>query len=317
MDAKRCDRARRTRLRLLALTCGVLLAAANGASAATAHHAPLARAAACPGRVLLTCDERLKAFGDDITWDHAFVLDLELFETSLPLHLNNPALRQFWRFETATAGARSVYEYIFQNTVTDDNFEAIAAVPSLPQPAVAAHGIISRRTAGVLSSLMRAEQDEVLNLQALDTSLNRATTASFLRGRSDWVKWQMATAAGFARRTARAISRVIAAQRSVTQVLVHQGLLFGVGSVDLKLGQRQVKKYGLAPSVRATMQGISMDALTIAFCINAFEKASFGQLSFSLSRFLSSNDAIHGEQGFRGALNALAARVPPASQPPS
>ncbi|MEA2145571.1 MAG: hypothetical protein QOD66_3834 [Solirubrobacteraceae bacterium] len=245
------------------------------------------------------------------------MLDLELFETSLPLHLNNPALARFWRFETATAGARSVYEYVFQNTVTDDNFEAIATVPSLPQPGVRAHGIVGRRIAGALSALMRAEQSEVLNLQALDTSLNRATTASLTRGRSDWVKWQMATAARFASRTARAITRVIAGQRSVTRTLGRQGLLFGVGAVDLKLGQRHIRKYGLAPSVHATMQSIGMDALTIAFCVNSFETASFGQLSFSLTRFLGSSGTIAGERGFRAALSGFAARVPAASKPPS
>jgi hypothetical protein len=316
MDAKQPRRGHRAQLALLALLCAVLAAPAATA-AASQRPALRAHATACPGRALLTCSERLLAFSDDLTWDHAFVLDLELFETSLPLHLNNPALRQFWRFETATAGARSIYEYIFQNTVTDDNFETIATIPSLPQPGVQAHGIISRRTAGILSSLMRAEQSEVLNLQALDTSLNRATTASFTRGRSDWVKWQMATAAGFARRTAGSITRVISAQRAVTRVLVRQGLLFGVGSVDLKLAQRQVKRFGLAPSVRGTMQSIGMDALTIAFCINAFQTAYFGQLSFSLARFLSTHEAIVGQRGFRGALNALAARVPPASKPPS
>jgi hypothetical protein len=297
------------------LTLGLAGAALTCPSSAVA--APPAHAAACPGRQLLTCWEKIQAFTDDVTWDHAGVLDLELFENSLPLPLGNPALGRFWRFETSTAGARSVYEYVFQNTVEDDNFEAIATVPVLPRPAVSRHGVVDRRTAGAMSRLMQAEQAEVLNLQATDTSLNRATTAQAARGRADWIAWQLAAAARFATRTANAIGAVISDQRAVSRALIRRHLPFGVGSVDLKLGQRRIRRHGLAPSVRATMQSIGMDALTIAFCINAFETADYGQYSFSLTQYLAQPSTIRGERGFQAALRHFAARVPPTSQPPS
>jgi hypothetical protein len=177
------------------------------------------QAASCPGRKLLTCAEKQQAFADDTQWDHSFVLDLELFEVAgPPLHLSNPSLAQFWRFETSAAAARSAAEFELQYEIADPNFEAIAAVPRIAAPKLGAHGFIDRRTAARLSWLMAAEQSEVLNLQALVTSINRATEASYLRGRGDWVAWQSAAAAMFASRAAGAIDRVVRNQRAVARI---------------------------------------------------------------------------------------------------
>lgn len=171
--------------------------------------------------------------------------------------------------------------------------------------------------AATLSSLMQAEQDEVANLAALDTALNRATEASYLRGRSDWVAWQEAAAARFATRAAMAISRELVQQRAATRAFVRRGLLFGVGSVDLKLAQRAIRRHGLAGSIRATMAYFGMTAPLIGFSIKKFKSTSFGQSSFNLSQILSQSYVISGERGLRAALRHFAARVPPASRPPS
>ena len=50
------------------------------------------------------------------------------------------------------------------------------------------------------------------------------------RGRSDWIAWQLASAARFASRTAAAVGRVIRAAAAVSRILVSHRLLFGVGS---------------------------------------------------------------------------------------
>jgi hypothetical protein len=278
---------------------------------------PASADGACPGRQLLTCSEKSRVFADDANWTHAFVLDLELFETRLPLHLSNPALASFWRYETAAAAARSAYELELQYELVDPDFETIAAVPPLPRPAVKPHGMVDRRTAARLSALMRAEQDEIVGLHALVTSMNRATEASYMRGRNDWVAWQLSAAARFAARTAGAIGRVISAQRAATAALLRRGLPFGVGSVDLKLAQRRVRRRGLASQVRAALESQGLTAQEIAFCVREFAGTSFGQLSFSLARIISQPTTAAGEQGFTAALRHFAARVPPASRPPS
>jgi hypothetical protein len=276
-----------------------------------------AAAAGCPGRQLLTCWEKGQTFADDANWTHAFVLDLELFETSLPVHLNNPALRSFWRFETSTAAARSAYELELQYELADPDFEAIATVPALPRRGVARGGVVDRRTAAALTALMRAEQSEVVDLKALVTSMNRATEASYLRGRSDWVAWQLSAAARFAARTAGAVSNVIRAQWAATRALKRRHLLFGVGSEDLKLAQRQLRHHGLAPAVSSALNALGLSDSEIAFCLTQFKTTSFGALSFSLAQILSQPSTIAGEQGFRAALRHFAARTPPASRPPS
>lgn len=271
--------------------------------------------AACSGRQLLVCSEKTQAFTDDVTWTHAFELDLELLEISAPLHLNNPALARFWRFETATAAARGFYEYAFGFQFGDPNFEAAATVPALSRPAVHGSGIVSRRLARALSRLMQAEQKEVLDQEALVISLNRATEASYFRGRQDWVSWQMSQAARYATRTANDISRVIAAQRGATTSLVRHKLLFGVGSADLRYAQRTVRRHGINPGVLSILNQFGLGQQASKFA-REFESANFGQLSFSLSQFFSQPATISGERAFQTSLRHLAARVPAASQPP-
>jgi hypothetical protein len=106
-----------------------------------------ASARACPRRQLLRCWEKSQTFADDANWTHAFRLDVELFETSLPLHVKNPALGAFWRFGTSTAAAPSAYELELQYELADPDFETIATVPSIPRPAVRRSGVVDRRTA--------------------------------------------------------------------------------------------------------------------------------------------------------------------------
>jgi hypothetical protein len=276
-----------------------------------------AGAAGCPGRQLLTCSEKSQTFADDANWTHAFVLELELFETRLPVHLSNPALASFWRYETSASAARSAYELELQYELSDPDFETVATVAPAPRPALAPRGIVDRRTAAALSALMRAEQAEIVDLHALVTSMNRATEATYIRGRSDWVAWQLSAAAGFSARTAGAIGRVIRAQRVATAALRHRGLPFGVGSEDLKLAQRQIRRHGLAARIDSALQAQGLTAPEIAFCVREFAGTSFGQMSFSLSQIISEPSTIAGERGFAAALKRFSARVPRASKPPS
>ncbi len=273
-----------------------------------------AGAASCPGRALVNCYEKTEVFNDEVTWFHAFELDIEPFEISAPFRLGNPALGQFWRFETSTAAARAFYELEFGYEYGDPNFEQAASPPALPKPVVYAHGVVDRRLARKLSRLMQAEQSEVTNLEALDTSLDRATEASADRTRSDWVAWQMWLAAGYANRAAGAISNVIADQRVATKSLVSHGLLYGVGSADLSFAQQHVRARGINPSVLGVMQQFGLADQTSKF-VQALEQANFGSLSFSLSQFFSQQSTITAEQNFQAALKELAGRIPEAAQP--
>jgi hypothetical protein len=256
-------------------------------------------------------------FPDGVNWAHAFVLDAELFETPLPGLVRNPSLRQFWLFETATAAARAEYGFGVASEIADPNFEEIQPPPALPKPSVKRHGVVDRGLAAALSSLMQAEQSEVLNLYAVAVAMNRATEARYERGRQDWVNWQQAAAAGYARRVSAAIGRVIAAQRRVGRALVRHHLLFGVGSTDLKLAHRNVRKDGFAPSIVNLLTAFGFDSSLVSHLKQFFMQTSFGQLSFSLPQFLSQPSVISAESAFRAALAHFAARTPPASRPPT
>ena len=321
----------RARGRAISLAISAILVAGVGSAIPTAAEAtggPAAQAASCSGRRLLTCWERGQTLADDLTWTYGFVLDLELSETPLPLHLSNPALGQFWRYETGSAAARSVYEFQLQYEITDPNFEQIAAVPSLPAPVVRPSGIVDRQTADALTALTAAEQSQLVNLQALITSLNRATAATYLRGRSDWVAWQSSAAAAFARHTAFAIGRVIRAQRAASHALLSVRLPFGIGAEDLKLAHRAVRRRGLAASVTAVMHRLGLSPAMIALCLAKFQATSFGQRSFNLSETISDPATITSERGLSGrsepfrhahsgsfAASILSAVVPHADRP--
>ena len=256
-------------------------------------------------------------FPDGVNWAHAFVLDAELFETPLPALTRNSALRQFWLFEAATAAARAEYEFGLESELLDPNFEEIPLRPVLATPVVKAHGVVDRKLAASLSSLMGAEQSEVLNLYALDVAMNRATEARYQRGRQDWVNWQAAAAAGYARRVVGAIGRVIRAQRRVSRGLLAHRQPFGVGSTDLKLAHRNVHRHGLTAPLVTLLTQFGFDSSLTTHTMQFFVQTSFGQLSFSLSQLLAEPNVIAGESAFRAALAHFAARIPPASRPPS
>jgi hypothetical protein len=266
--------------------------------------------------VLLQCGEKFSLYVDLVNSSRAFVLEAELFEAP-QVHVYNRALAQFWRFEASAAAARIAYETVVGNELADTNFEAIARRAVLPAPVVRTSGKIDRRTAATLTTLMKAEQSEVLNLAALAISLDRATAASYLRARTDWTKWQESTAAGFALSAAGAAERVIRAQVRVTAALLRKRLPFGVGSVDLKLAQRAVRKHGFVRSLVAALRRLGLPDGSIASFASEFEHANIGQTSFNVSEVLSQSDVVAGERGLASNLRHFAARIPPASKPPS
>ncbi len=297
---------RATRLVMSAIAC-----------AAIALTAPSMALAGCAGRRLLTCKEKQQVFADTLAWTDAYVLDFELFETNTTLPLSNPALRGFWTFEASTAAARSTLDFELGDQLTDSNFEQVAPPAKLAAPSVKPHGTVTRGMARDLSRLMLAEQQEVLNLEALDTAMNRATYASFLSSRADWLRWQLAAAAGFAHHAEAAVGRVISAQRIVTHDLVARKLLYGVGSVDLKLAQSRVKHHGLAHSLVATMTHLGLIPGVITLIQNGFVHRSAKKLSFSLTQLLSSSFVIGDERMLITALRHFMARTPRAGRPPS
>ncbi len=164
---------------------------------------------------------------------------------------------------------------------------------------------------------MLAEQQEVLNLAAMDDAMNRATAARYLRGRQDWVAWQEASAAGYAIHAAAAVLRVIVAQRTAGAALSKKRLLFGVGSTDLSVAQRQVRHFGFAPVLSSAMSRLGLQPALIAQARQGFLSASYGSLSFSLTQFFSTSLVYTAERSFASALRHFAARTPAAGQPPS
>ncbi len=311
-----------TRSARSALAVALGLAGAIGLALAIALAITLAVAAApataaCSGRSLLTCGEKQQVSGDSLVWSYAFRLDAVPFETRTPLPLSDRGLRRFWAFETSTAAARSAYELLLVLQVADADFESIATVPKLPRPTVPRSRLVGRALAGILGRLMQAEQDEVGALQALVVSMNRATEASAIRGRSDWMRWQLSAAAGFATRAERALGRVIAAQRTASRALIHRRLQFGIGSVDVKLASRQVRRHGLAPVLRSAMVALGLGADVIAASVRELSGPAPPAVSVNLSELLASPTTIHTERTFRGALAHFARRTPRASRPPS
>lgn len=307
-------------MRSLQVAAVAALSAAAPASApalrtgATAQ--PRAHTAGCAGRVLLQCGEKLSLYADLVNSSRAYVLEAELFEAP-QVHVYNRTLAQFWRFEASAAAARVGYETVIGNEFADTNFEAIARRAVLPNPVLSASGKVDRGMARTLTNLIKAEQNEVLNLAAMAVSLDRATAASYLRGRADWTKWQQSTAAGFARRAAGAAAWAITLQRRVTAALLRKHLPFGVGSVDLKLAQRAVRRNGFVPSLVGAMRRLGLTNDSIASFASQFAKADIGQSSYNVSEALSQSDVISGERKLASTLRLFAARIPPASKPPS
>jgi hypothetical protein len=308
--------AQRMRARM-AIVAAAMVGALAGLSAGTAGAAATPARTSCGGRALLTCDEKNQSFPDAVNWSHAFVLDGELFETPLASHIHTAALKQFWLFETATAAARAEYEFGLASEIADPNFETVVQPLVLRPPVVHRGRVVDRRLAAQLTALMQAEQAEVLNLYALDVSMNRATEARYERGREDWLKWQEAVAAGYARRAAGAIVRVIRAERQVSRSLTKRKLLFGVGSADLNVARRTVSRQGLTPSLVTVLHSFGFDGSLVSHSADFFRATNFGTLSFSLSQFFAQSSVFAAENEFRGALNHFAARIPAAQRPPS
>jgi hypothetical protein len=244
------------------------------------------------------------------------VLEAELFEAP-QVHVYNRSLAQFWRFEASAAAARVAYESVIGNELADTNFEEIARRAVLPSPFVSASSKVDRGMARTLTNLMSAEQSEVLNLAAMALSLDRATAASYLRGRADWTKWQESTAAGFALRAAGAAGRAVTLRRRVTAALLRKHLPFGVGSVDLKLAQRAVRRHGFVPSLVGAMHRIGLTNDSIATFATEFAKGNIGQSSYNVSEALSQSDVMSGERKLVSTLRHFAGRIPPASKPPA
>jgi hypothetical protein len=298
---------------LVVATAGVCAALASAAAGVQ----PPARVAACQGRYLLQCSEKVAAFNDYFIATTTAVLDDELVETKAPLHLSDPALGQFWRFEASAATACSLLSFEFGNEISDPNFEAIAPVVQLPKVSVKPDRVVDRRLAATLTRLMQAAQQEVVDLQALDIAMNRATAARYQRSREDWVKWQEAAAAGFASRTASALGRVTKGELAAAKAFARHKLLFGVGPVDLKLAQQTVRKHGFTAKLVATMRSLGMDGAAISLAEQGFRKANPGQQSFSLTDELRSAAVIKEQRAFASSLRGFAKRIPPAGKPPS
>lgn len=275
------------------------------------------RAAACPGRVLLTCSEKQAMIAEGLAARDAFVLNAEPFQTPTSLPLGNAALRHFWRFEAASSAALTVFEQELLLDGSDPDFEAISPPPHLQPPVVQPRGIVDRPLAKALRSLMAQQVAAVANLIAANAALNRATTASSYRGRSDWVNWQLAEAAKFAARAAGALRGGMTAERSASRGLIRRHILFGVGSADLRLAQRSVRRSGFTSALVADMRQLTLNDAAIGYCRQTFLQASFGPSSFALSTYLDVSDVRAAQGAYIQALSHFAGRIPAATQPPS
>lgn len=277
-----------------------------------------ATAATCGGRVLLECGEKNALFQDYAKSGAAFVLYATQFESPPDVqYFRNRALQKFWRLEAATAAARSGFGFQLIGTGADPNFQEIASPRGLPVPKIPAYGRVNKPTAAALTALVRAEQSEMLYLEALKVSLDRATAAQFERGREDWVAYQQAAAAGFARNTASALTRVIRAQKIASRALLRRHLQFGIGSVDIRLAKRAVHRDGLSAGLRDTFGSLGLDDSLRRFGIQLFASLNFGKLSFSLSQTLADPPVLAAEKALVVQLRHYASRIPPAPLPPS
>jgi hypothetical protein len=175
-------------------------------------------------------------------------------------------------------------------------------------------GIVSHHTASVMSRLLAAEQQEIVNLVAIDVALNRAFGAS-VAGRQDWASYQTYTAALLARRAAAAIGQVIPRQRVVSRALLGAGLHFGVGPADQHAEQRYVRKHGFPTAFKQIMLTLGNNGVTLALAKSAFAHAKPTTMTYSMSRYLSSASVIGDEKKCAHALVSFANGVPSAPRP--
>jgi hypothetical protein len=276
---------------------------------------PVAGAAAsCPGRTQLSCSVRTAIYYDAVNWAIGGFASLDLFQAPKTLHLNNPALAQFWRFEAATGMTRYVFELGIGSQGNDGAYESVVTAAKPPAPVIKPSGIVSHHTASAMSRLLAAEQHEVVNLVAVDVALNRAFGAT-VAGRQDWADYQTYTAALLARRAAAAIGSVIPRQRAVTQALLGAGLKFGVGPADQRGEERAVRKHGFPAALQQIMTTLGNNSITLAVAKSAFVHATPTAMTYSLSKYLSSASVIADEKKCAGALVSFAKGVPSAARP--
>jgi hypothetical protein len=267
------------------------------------------------GRPVFTCNERIALYNDAVDWAIGGFESLDLFQARKTLHLGNPALAAFWRYEAATAMTRYEYDLALGSPGTADTlFETPVQAARPPAPVIKPTGIVTRHMAGVMRRLVSSEQREAVNLVAMDTALDRAIGAN-QRSRSDWSKYLGYVSAGFARRAAAAIGAVIPRQRALTKALVHARLMFGVGPADQKAEARVVRKHGFPHHVLQAMLSMGVSPVVIRFAQYSFVHAKPSSITFGLSRYLSSRRVIHNERQLASALRTFANSVPPAPQP--
>jgi hypothetical protein len=288
-----------------AVALTIVLGCAPAASAATNCNL---------GRSLLDCKEKVGLYYDSVDWAIGGFASLQLFEATRPLHLDNSALAQFWRFEAASGITRYEFELGIGSQSVDPNFEQVQPAANPPAPFVKPHGIVTRKMASAMTRLMQAEQREVVNLVATDIALNRAT-AALQDSRSDWAKYQTYIAAGFARHAAGAISSVIPAQRAVSKMLVGHHLMFGVGPADQRAAQKYVRKHGFPHRIQQIMVTLGMNQITLGLVKYAFLHAKLGPVTYSMSKYLASSAVISKEKQCRNVLLHFANRIPVTAQP--
>jgi hypothetical protein len=279
---------------------------ALGAPAAVATHPA---AATCPGRTLLSCSQKQAIFGDELIAAREMSLEIPLFELSLPLHLGNSALSTFWRFQASAAGVLTEADNLIINQLPDPDFEQVAKLPKLPRLKVTAHGIVDRRTARAMNSLMADEQTEVLNLNGTLTSLDRATGASFVGSRADWVAYQDQLAGAFARRAARAVTGAVYARRAVAASFQRLRLRFGVGAVDLRLTRAAIRRHGLPGGIVAGMRRLGLPADAVGGVSKAIAHGPDNE-TVSLTAVLGESSTLTVERTLAAALVGFAAGAP-------
>jgi hypothetical protein len=270
--------------------------------------------ASCPGRPQLSCSVRAALYYDAVDWGVGGFESLDMFQAPRALHLNNPALAQFWRFEAATGITRYQFELGIGSQGNDNAFETSVTAAKLAAPVIKPSGIVGHRAALALSRLLAAEQQEIVNLVAVDVALNRATGAT-IGSRSDWAAYQTFTAARFARRAAAAIEHAITRQRAVTRALLGAGLHFGVGPADQRAEQRYVRKHGFPRAVTQIMLTLGNNGVTLALAKAAFLQSKPPATTIGMSKYLSSQSVIANEKNCARALVSFANSVPSAPRP--
>jgi hypothetical protein len=288
---------------LIVLATGSLLSLLPAApSAATAS-------TTCGGRVLLTCAQKQAFFNAEIVASRSFVLDDVLFALKLPLGLSNRALAGFWRQDAAVGAALSFDEGIAYQQFPDSAFESTYTPPTLSVPKVSASRIVDRRAARALNGLIASEQTAAVDVGATVVSLDRATGASLVAGRQDWVPYQHQLAGRWASRAASALTKMIAGQRSVAKTFARLRLRFGISSVDLSLTKQRAKRSGLPGTLVAAMSRLGMDGQAIAFTRKAVARNPLAG-TFVLGPLLASSSTLGPERALVSALRSAAADAP-------